>query len=309
VTDPIQMVIAAVLLGGLTGAVRSGASVLYATLGELVTERAGIINLGTEGCMLVGACAGFGVTVSTGNPVLGVLAAGLGGGLLALIHAFLAVSRKASQLASGFAVTFFAFGLTALLGRPFVGAQIEGLGEAAIPLLGDLPIVGHILFRHDLLTYLVYVLALALWLFLRYTRWGLALRAVGENAAVAFSAGLRPSMIQYAAVMVGGVFSGIGGAQLSLAYTHTWVEGMTAGRGFIAVALVAFALWHPLRAVLGVLLFGGALAFQLQLQSVGTPVSPYFLDMMPYLLTLGVLLVWRQASACATPEGLRAIFG
>jgi general nucleoside transport system permease protein len=156
---------------------------------------------------------------------------------------------------------------------------------------------------------LVYLLAPAQWLFLRYTRWGLALRAVGESAGVAFSTGLRPSAIQYGAVAAGGILSGIGGAQLSLAYTHTWVEGMTAGRGFIAVALVAFALWHPLRAVLGVLLFGGALAFQLQLQSVGTPVSPYFLDMLPYVLTLAVLLIWRQASARATPEGLRAIFG
>jgi simple sugar transport system permease protein len=291
----------------LTGAVRSGVSVLYATLGEIISERAGVVNLGVEGCMLMGACAGFVVEAITGNALLAIAAAAVAGGSLALIHAFLSITRGANQLASGLATMFFGLGLTGLLGAPYVKANITGLNTVSIPLLGDLPFVGPILFRHDLLTYLAMLLAPALWLMLTRTRWGLAIRAVGERPTVAFAAGLSPARVQYSAVIVGGMLAGLGGAQLSLAYTHTWVEGMTAGRGFIAVALVIFSMWDPLKALVGAGLFGGAVAFQFQLQSLGVPISPFILDMFPYVLTLLVLLVWGQTGKRAMPEGLKSV--
>jgi general nucleoside transport system permease protein len=291
-----------------TGAVRSGTSVLYATLGEVIAERAGVVNLGVEGCMLGGACAGFVVAYRTGNAYTGVLAAAVAGAALALIHAFLVVSRGANQLASGLALGFFGLGITAFIGRPYVGKKIEGLATYPLPVLSDIPFVGPVLFSHDILTYLVFPLGPLLWWLLFRTRWGLHLRAVGENAESAYAAGLHPKLIQYIAVAAGGGLAGLGGAQLSLAYTQTWVEGMTNGRGFIAVALVIFAMWNPLRAVAGALLFGGAIAFQLQLQARGANVSQFLLDMIPYLVTLAVLLLWNKASRRAVPEGLRNVF-
>jgi ABC-type uncharacterized transport system permease subunit len=301
-------VIDLLLIGVLTGAVRSATSVLFASLGEILSERAGVTNLGVEGSMLMGAGAGFAVTAATGSPWLGILAALAGGAALALVHGFMTLARGANQLASGLATMFLGLGLTALIGAPYVKANVEGLNRAPVPLLSDLPVVGGVLFNHDLLTYLAFLLAPALWAFLKYTRWGLLLRAVGERPEVVYAAGLDPRRFQYAAVVAGGALAGLGGAQLSLAYTHSWFEGMTAGRGFIAVALVIFAAWDPLRAVVGALLFGGAIALNFQLQALGVRISPYALDVMPYLLTLAVLLAWGQSGKRAMPEGLRAVF-
>lgn len=290
------------------GAIRSGTSVMYVALGETLAERAGIVNLGAEGCMLAGACAGFIATARTGNAYLGVLAAVVAGALLALVHAFMVIGRGANQLASGLAVMFLGLGLTAFFGRPYVGQQIAGLHDHPLPLLSRIPILGLVLFDHDALTYAVVPVALALWWFLYRSRWGLFVRAAGEQPEAAFAAGLQPSRIQALAVVAGGALAGVGGAQLSLAFTQTWVEGMTNGRGFIAVALVIFAMWHPLRVIAGALLFGGAISLQLQLQARGADISPFFLDMTPYVLTLLVLLVWNRASAHAMPEGLKAVF-
>jgi simple sugar transport system permease protein len=292
----------------LTGAVRSGTAVLFGTLGETVSEKAGVTNLGTEGCMLVGACFGFIVAAQTGNPLLAVLTAALAGGLLSLIHAFLVITRGANQLASGLALGFLGMGLTALIGRPYVSQNIEGLNVVQIPLLADIPALGPILFQHDLLTYFAYLLGPAIWLFLYRTRWGLSLRAVGESTAVAFSTGRNPRRIQYGAIFFGGLMAGLGGAQLSLAYTHSWVENMTAGRGFIAVALVIFGMWHPLRAILGAVVFGAAASLQFQLQPLGIEISPFFLLMLPYLLTLVILLILGRRSNSAAPAGLSAVF-
>ncbi|HML99114.1 MAG TPA: ABC transporter permease [Tepidiformaceae bacterium] len=291
-----------------TGAVRAGTSVMYATLGEVITQRAGIINLGVEGCMLAGACAGFIATAESGSPYVGILAAILAGGALAAIHAFLVVTRGANQLASGLALMFLGLGLTSFFGRRYVDDQITPLRDYAIPVLSGLPGVGEILFDHDVLTYAVAPIGVALWWFLFRSRWGLYLRAVGESAEAAYAAGLHPSRIQYAAVIAGGALAGLGGAQISLAYAPTWVEGMTNGRGFIAVALVIFAMWNPLRAIAGALLFGGAVALQLQLQARGVDVSPFLLDMTPYLLTLAVLLIWAQRGRDAFPAGLNRVF-
>jgi general nucleoside transport system permease protein len=292
----------------LTGAIRSGTSVLYAALGETVTERSGVINLGTEGCMIMGACFGFKVAADTGNIGLAIIAAALSGGLLSMIHGYLVINRGANQLASGLALGFFGLGLTALIGRPYVSQNIDGLNPVPIPLLADIPFFGPILFQHDLLTYASYFLGPLIWLFLYRTRWGLSLRAVGESADVAFSTGRNPKAIQYGAVFFGGMMSSLGGAQLSLALTQTWVEGMTAGYGFIAAALVIFASWNPLKAMLGAFIFGGAVALQFQLQSIGVQIPPYFLLMLPYLLTLGIMLIWGQKNKYAAPAGLAAVF-
>jgi general nucleoside transport system permease protein len=296
------------IIGVLSSAIQASTSVLYAALGEVVVERGGIINLGVEGAMLMGASVGFIVTFETGNPLLGVLAAALAGGVFNLLLAFLVVTRRANQLASGLALGFLGIGLSALIGKPYVGRMIQGLEKWPIPVLSELPIIGPILFRHDLLIYLVLPLALFLWWVLFRTRWGLFVRAVGESKTVAYSAGMRPDWLQYQVVFIGGLLAGLGGAHLSLAFTGVWSESMTAGRGFIAVALVIFAAWNPLRAVAGALLFGTALALQVQLQARGAPISPFLLDMLPYLLTLSVLLFLRGNRRYVMPEGLKTVF-
>ena len=296
-----------VISGTLTGAVGPGVSVLYAVYGELITERAGRINLGMEGCMLMGACFGFLATAETGSAGMGVVAGMTAGGLLAAVHGFLAVYRDANQIASGLALTLLGGGLTAYVGRDYVDSIIDGLEPIAIPLLSDIPVIGKALFQQDILAYLAYALGSIIWFLLQHTRWGLRLRAVGESASVAFAAGLNPALVQLCAIVAGGMLAGLGGAQLSLGLTHTWSEGMTAGRGFIAVALVIFGLWSPLRGMAGALLFGGAVGLQLQLQSVGAPVSPFFLEMFPYLITLGVLVLWTGAADRAMPAGLKSV--
>lgn len=292
----------------LVGAIRSGTSVLFACLGELVAERAGIVNLGAEGAMLVGALTAFSVTALTGNPYLGALAAALAGALFSLIHAYLTIHRRANQLASGLAVMILGQGLTAFFGRTYVSTQIKGLDPISIPFLSDLPVVGPILFQHDILTYLSILLVPLLWFFLYRTRWGLVLRATGEREAVAYATGHSPDRVRYAAVAFGGLLAGLGGAQLSIAYTLNWVENMTQGRGIVAVALVIFASWSPWRALIGCYLFGGALALQLSLQAQGFGVSPFIMSMVPYALTLVVLLVVSQRQRNAMPEGLRTVF-
>src|SRR5438128_2837508 len=292
----------------LGGGIRAGTPILYATLGEVISERAGVVNLGVEGGILVGACAGFITTAHTQNPMLGIAAAALAGGLAGLVHAFMVVTLRANQIASGLALMFLCLGVTSFVGRPFVALKINAVSQWKIPGLSQIPVAGDLFFSHDVLVYGAYALAPLIWIFLFYTKWGLALRAVGESQAVAFASGLSPAVIQYAAVVAGGVLAGIGGAHLSLAYARSWVEGMSNGRGFIAVALVIFATWHPLRAVVGALVFGAVFALQLQIQARGVALSPYCLDMTPYRLTLAGLLLWGRTRRHAMPEGLKSVF-
>jgi ABC-type uncharacterized transport system permease subunit len=292
----------------LAGAIRSGTSVLFACLGELVSEKAGVVNLGIEGCMLVGALAAFATTAQTGNPYLGAAVGALAGGLFGLLHAYLVISRQANQLASGLVVLVLAQGVTAFFGRSYVAQQINGLQTWAIPGLSEIPFLGEVLFRHDVLTYLAIVLVLLVWYGLARTRWGLLLRATGEREEVVYASGYQPRVIRYIAVVVGGMLAGLGGAQLAIAYTLNWVENMTQGRGLVAVALVIFAAWQPLRTLIGCYLFGGAVALQLALQSRGVRISPFFLSMVPYLLTLLGLLVFGRGGKYFMPEGLRAVF-
>jgi len=278
-----------------SSAILSGTSLLYATLGELIGERAGIVNLGLEGLMLIGASTGFAGAALTGNPYLGVAAAALAGVAANLLFSYVVITRHANQLAAGLSLTFFGLGASALIGRPFVGAIVPGL-----PRLGSF----------DLLAWLAAPLAIVLWGLLYRTRWGLTLRAVGESPAAAFAAGRRPDRVQYEALAVAGALGGISGAHLSLAVALTWDEGMTAGRGFIAIALVIFAGWNPLWAVIGALVFGGAESLQLQFQARGVDVSPFLMNMVPYLLTLLVLTFSGLRGRSAAPAGLgRSFFG
>lgn len=292
----------------LTGAVRYGTSVLFAAQGEVLSERAGVINLGTEGSMLTGALAAFAVTATTGSAALGIPAGAAAGALLALLHSFLVVERGANQLATGLAITFLGLGLTAALGSSFVDREIHGLGTVPLPLLSDLPFLGPVLFRHDVLTYAGLALGPALWLFLTRTRWGLVLRATGECGEVARAYGHSPRRVRHLAVATGGALAGVGGAQLVLAYTLNWVENVTVGRGFVAVALVIFASWQPLRASIGAFVFGAALSLQLQLQARGVDISSFLLGMTPYVLTLVVLVIASRGRAQRMPEGLKAVF-
>jgi ABC-type uncharacterized transport system permease subunit len=294
--------------GVIGGAIRSGTSILYAALGEVIVQRAGMVNLGLEGCMLVGACCGFIGAAQTGNAYVGILAAALAGALFNLLLGYLIVTRRANQLASGLTLLFFALGLTAILGSDYVRRRIDGLDQLSIPVLGGIPIIGPLVFQGDILSLGMVPMALLVWWILFRTRWGLGVRTVGESRSAAFAAGLNPQRIQYQALFVGGLLGGIGGAHLSLSYARVWIEAMTTGRGFIAVALVIFATWHPVRAVAGALLFGGAIAFQLQLQARNADVSPFLLDMLPYVLTIVVLLVWGRKRQYQMPEGLGEVF-
>lgn len=293
----------------LSGAVASGTSVLFASFGELVSERAGVINLGTEGSMLMGAFTGVAVTVWSGSPWLGAAMGGVGGGLLALIHAWLVVVRKANQLASGLTVMFFGIGLTSLLGKSFAGTNVAGFQPVNIPFLSALPVFGKLVFSYEPLVYASVLLMLGMTVFLFRTRAGLVLRSVGEDVQVVYAAGSNPQVYRILAVTVGGVLAGIGGSELSLGYTHSWVEDMTQGRGIIAVALVIFASWVPWRALIGAYLFGGAQVLQMTLQGLGVQISPYLLFMAPYVLTLAVLFLVSRRRVSTIPNELSHVFG
>jgi ABC-type uncharacterized transport system permease subunit len=294
---------AALIVGVIAGAIMSGTSLLYATLGEIVGERAGIVNLGLEGIMLIGAASGFAATALTGSPYLGIAVAAFAGAAANLIFAYLVVSRHANQLATGLSLMFFGVGLSALLGRPFVGTLITGLPRLSLPAVEPGGISDRLL-NYDILVYLALPTALFTWWLVFRTRWGLGLRTVGESPATAFAAGLEPQKLQYQALTFAGALGGIAGAHMSIALTLTWAEEMTAGRGFIAIALVIFAKWNPLWAVPGALLFGGAEGLQLQLQAAGADVSPFVMNMTPYLLTLLVLIVWGWSRRSAAPASL-----
>jgi general nucleoside transport system permease protein len=283
------------LRGALAGSILSGTSLFYAALGELIGEKSGVVNLGLEGVMLIGASVAFAAASLTGDPYLGVLAGALGGGVVNLLFGYLVVGRRANQLATGLTMMFFATGASAFIGHPFVGGIITGLPRLR---LGGV-------FDFDLLVYLTVPAAAAVWALLFYTRWGLGLRAVGENPQAAFAAGRQPERLQYQALFLGGLLGGVGGAHLAIALTLSWAEGMTAGRGFIAMALVIFANWNPFRVIAGAVLFGGAEALQLQLQAQGIDVSPFLMSMVPYLLTLLVLLLlgWRRRLAAPAALG------
>ena len=292
----------------LSSGVSGGTSIMYAALGETTSERAGVINLGTEGCMLAGALTGFAVTSVTGNPWVGILAAAGAGGALALIHAILVVSRRANQFASGLTLLFLALGLTALYGSSYVGAQINAIEILPIPGLESIPIIGPILFQQNILTYASYVIAPLMWFVIFRTRMGLLLRTAGERSEVLTVNGYSIVKVRYIAVVIGGLFAGVGGAYLSVAYSQSWFENMIVGRGFIAVALVVFAAWDPLKVIGGAYLFGTALALSPALQAQGFEINQFALDMLPFVLTLLLLVFLGRRALDSTPAELRKVF-
>lgn len=296
------------LIDVLTGGVRGGTSILYAALGETVSERAGVINLGTEGSMLLGALAAYMVAADTGNPWLGVLVGAMAGAFLSLLHALLVVWRGANQFASGLTMLFLALGLTSLFGAAYVGRTITPFEVWPVPVLSDIPVIGPILFQQDALVYLSYIAVPVVWFVLFRTKWGLLIRTAGERSDALTVNGFGVKRVRIAAVTAGGLLAGIGGAHLSIAYTNSWFENMVAGRGFIAVALVIFASWSPLRVMGGAYLFGAALALGPALQARGFAVNQFALHVIPFVLTIVVLAVLGRRTISAAPAELKRVF-
>ncbi len=264
---------------------------LFAALGELVTEKSGVLNLGVEGMILVGAVSSFGVVQLTANAWLAVITGMLAAVLLALVFAFITLTLQATQVATGLALTIFGIGISALLGQDLVGIAYAGLPKLYIPVLSEIPVIGNLLFNHDILVYLSFILVfLVSWVLYR-TKTGLILRAVGDSHDAAHAIGYPVIRIRYLATLFGGAMAGLAGAYLSLAYTPMWVEGMSAGRGWISLALVVFATWRPMRVLLGAYLFGGITILQLHGQALGLNVPSQFMSMLPYLATIFVLVI------------------
>ncbi|MDG1128500.1 ABC transporter permease [Seohaeicola saemankumensis] len=280
---------------------------LLAAVGELVVEKAGVLNLGVEGMMITGAICGFAIAVNTGNPLLGVLAAAAGGAVLSLLFALLTQVALANQVASGLGLTLFGLGLSALIGQGYQGIRPPSFPRLNIPGLSDMPVLGRILFSHDLMVYLGLIIVTAVWFMLKYTRAGLILRAVGENHEAAHALGYKVVRIRMMAILFGGACAGMGGAYISLIRVPQWTEGMTAGIGWIALALVVFASWKPWRVLLGAYLFGGVTVIQLNLQAAGVAIPVEYLAMSPYLITILVLVI-MSADKSSAPASLGRIF-
>jgi simple sugar transport system permease protein len=286
------------LVAALVTATNSATPLLLAAIGETVTERAGVLNLGIEGMMLVGAVAAFTTTAATGSALLGIAAGALAGAALALFFALLTLQLSANQVASGLAITIFGTGLSSLLGAHFVGRSITPLPRLHIPLISDIPILGPLFFGYDGLVYAsVAITAFLAWA-LQNTRIGMILRAVGESDSSAYALGYNVIRIRTLAVLFGGALSGIAGAYVSLAATPMWIEGLTAGRGWIALALVVFGAWQPWRVLAGAYLFGGISVLQFYVQGAGFVAIPtQVLAMIPYLATIAVLTAISSGGA------------
>ncbi len=283
----------------LAATVQSGTPILYATLGEIFTEKSGVLNLGVEGIMIVGALVGFIVAKFTGNPTLAFIAAGFAGLSVASIHGIVCLLFQGNQVVSGLALTILGTGFANYLGTSFVGQSAPGFSPYAIPYLSKIPVIGPVFVNHDPLVYITYLRPPLMWFYLTSTRLGLGIRAAGENPAATRAAGLNVLLYRWTGILVGGFFMGLGGAYLSLAYTHLWTNNMTAGRGWIAVALVIFAFWRPGRAIFGAYLFGGIMSLQLRMQAMGTQLPSSLLLMLPYLLTIFVLVFssWKKGKS------------
>jgi general nucleoside transport system permease protein len=271
--------------------VRTGTPLMIVALGELICEKSGVLNLGQEGMMLMGAVIGFIVTLTTGSLMLDFVLAIVAGILMSLIFAVITMELSANQVATGLALTIFGTGLSAFIGSGYVGKPIEGLDPVFIPLLTDLPLVGRMIFGQDLIVYLSFVLFGGVYWFINHSRPGLILKAVGENPHSANAIGLPVFKTRYLAIMFGGAMAGLAGSYLSLAYTPLWAENMSAGRGWIALALVVFASWKAERVLLGAWLFGLASILHLVFQGLGFAVSPNLLAILPYLATVVVLVI------------------
>ena len=264
---------------------------VLAALGELIVEKAGVLNLGVEGMMIIGAVAGFIVGVETGSAYIGMIAAAVAGALLSLLFAFIILIMQANQVASGLALTIFGLGIAALMGHPYTGIKSQQISTISIPILSEIPMFGTMFFQHDLIVYLSLISVLTIWYFLTRMRAGLILRSVGEDHDVAHSLGYRVITIRFLAIVFGGAMAGVGGGYLSLFRVPQWTEGMTAGAGWIALALVVFSGWRPFRLLIGAYIFGGITILQLNLQAIGVNINIAVLSMAPYLATILALVV------------------
>jgi general nucleoside transport system permease protein len=284
---------------------------LLASAGELVVERSGVLNLGIEGMMIMGAACGFGGAYLTGSTLVGALCGILSGSALSAVFGFLTLGLAVNQVAAGLALTILGIGLSGLIGAGFVGEQIVPAGQLRLPILTDLPFVGRIVFGDDAFVYVSIALIIAIWLFLYRTRAGLVLRAVGDNHASAHALGYPVLRIRMLAVLFGGACAGLAGAYLPLAYTPFFIPGMTAGRGWIALALVVFASWRPGRLVIGAYLFGAVSILGLALQPLHLNMPQQVMNMLPYLATVIVLVLisrTRGTAGSAAPASLGVVF-
>ncbi len=264
---------------------------LLAATGELVVEKSGVLNLGVEGMMLVGAVCGFAVAYKTGSPTLGVFAGMIAGALFSLLFAVLALNFFAAQVPAGLVLTIFGSGLSALIGTNFVGNAVTRLPQLAIPVLSHVPFIGPILFGEDLLVYASFVAVGLVHYLLKHTQTGLILRAVGDSHDAGFALGYDVIKVRYAAILFGGAMSGLAGAYMSLAYNTSWAENMTAGRGWIALALVVFSMWRPFWLMIGAYLFGAIMYMSFYLQGLGVAIPAQLISALPYLATTAVLVV------------------
>ena len=284
---------------------------VIAALGELVTERAGVLNLGVEGMMIMGAVCAFAATQITGSPYIGIVVGIVGGGLFSLLFGFLTLTLVANQVATGLALTILGLGISGQLGESFVGQPGIKLQPIVIPLLSDIPFVGRVLFAQDLTFYLSIALVIGINWFLFKSRRGLKLRAIGDNHGSAHALGINVIRTRYLAVLFGGACAGLAGAQLSLVYTPQWVENMSAGRGWIALALVVFASWRPWRVLAGGYLFGAVTIGQLHAQAFGIGIPSQVLSALPYVATIVVLIIIshnRRTTLINTPASLGKAF-
>ncbi|NRB31581.1 MAG: ABC transporter permease [Rhizobiaceae bacterium] len=284
---------------------------LIAAIGELVVERSGVLNLGVEGMMIMGAVAAFATAQVTGNPYIAAVAAVAIGAAFSLLFAFLTLTLVANQVATGLALTILGLGLSGMIGEGFVGQPGIRMESINIPFLSDLPLVGELLFGQDLIFYLSIALVIGVSWFLFKTRAGLMLRSVGDSHTSAHALGIKVIKIRYLAILFGGACAGLAGAHLSLVYVPQWVEGMTAGRGWIALALVVFASWRPGRVLIGAYLFGAVTIGQFHAQAVGVPIPAQFLTSLPYLATIVVLVLIarnRRLTMINTPAALGQSF-
>ena len=284
------------LISFLTAAVIAGTPLVFATLGEIMTEKAGNTNLGVEGMMFMGAIIGFLVGLSSNNPLLAMLGAAAAGGAGALLYAFLTVSLRANQIVCGLTLTIFGEGFASFLGQSVMGSLVPAgiqtfFRPRPIPVLSSIPYIGEIFFTQDVFVYFGYVLILAATIYLFKTKQGLNLRAVGESAASADASGINVTAYKYIHIVLGGALCGLGGAYMSLVTVPVWQENIIAGRGWIAVALVIFASWNPIKALIGGFLFGGLSIIGFRLQSMGIHVSQYLIDMLPYGATIIIVII------------------
>lgn len=284
------------LLNFLVAAIVAGTPLIFATLGEIITEKVGNTNLGVEGMMFMGAIIGFLVGQNTGNPILALLGAAVAGGVGALLYAFLTVSLRANQIVCGLTLTIFGEGFASFLGQKIMGTLVPaGIQQfftpKPIPILSSIPYIGPIFFNQDVFVYFAYLLVIATTFYMFRTKFGLNMRAVGESAASADASGIPVAAYKYVHIIIGGALCGLGGAYMSLVTVPVWQENIIAGRGWIAVALVIFASWHPVKALFGSLLFGGLSIIGFRLQSMGIQVSQYLIDMLPYAATIIIVII------------------